>query len=124
MVMWSLPMKAMVSSWPFSPSRPAPPQIAKMEMMKVAMTIHSVGASALTFFLIVFSMISPQTHSRNFYRLRSSGFFQQLTGDDEPLDLRGALVNRKDTAVPGRRGRPPGRSRDDRPRGAWRYRPS
>jgi hypothetical protein len=28
-----------------------------MAMMKVAMTIHRVGASALTFFLIVFSMV-------------------------------------------------------------------
>src|SRR4030043_91329 len=98
--MWSLPMKAMVSSWLFSPSRPAPPQMAKMEMMKVAMTIHKVGARALTFFLIVFSIISPQIYARNLYRLLSSKLFQQLPGDDEPLDLRGALVNREDAGVP------------------------
>jgi hypothetical protein len=34
--------------------------MAKIEIMKVAMTIHRVGASAFTFFRMVFSMISPQ----------------------------------------------------------------
>src|SRR4030042_1007294 len=93
-------MKAMVSSWLFSPSRPAPPQMAKMEMTKVAMTIHSVGARALTFFLIVFSMISPQTYTRDSRRIPGLGPFQQLPGDDEPLDLRGSFVDRKDAGVP------------------------
>src|SRR4030065_2020204 len=93
-------MKAMVSSWLFSPSRPAPPQMAKMEMTKVATPIHGGGARPLTFFLIVFSMISPQTYTRDSRRLPGSGPFQQLPGDDEPLDLRGSFVDRKDAGVP------------------------
>src|SRR4030042_4999996 len=93
-------MKAMVSSWLFSPSRPAPPQMAKMERRKVGVTIPSVGARALTFFLIVFSMISPQTYTRDSRRPPGSGPFQQLPGDDKPLDLRGSFVDRKDAGVP------------------------
>jgi len=47
-----------------SPSRPAPPQTAKMAMMNVAMTIHRVGANDLTFLRIAFNMVSPRIKCR------------------------------------------------------------